>query len=143
MLPCPLSQRERVRVRVLGTRGRRICIPLWSPAGTGPELLGRQRCALRQSLELGPHDGVMHTGRKGTLGEATISAGNHVLPPDQPSIGCDAPGDEFRMLDEVSRMGTHAGDNALAVRELDIFPDLPPLLMARISRFHTVSINAP
>src|SRR5438093_7549983 len=104
--------------RLLRVRDRSHPKLLWSPAGTGPELPGRQRCALRQGLELGPHDGVMHAGRKGTLREATVGAGNHVFPPDQAGVGCDAPGDEFRMLDEVGRMSHHAWDEDLAVRQL-------------------------
>jgi hypothetical protein len=45
------------------------------------------------------------------------------------------------MLDEVSRMGDHAWDKDLAVRELDILPDLPLVLMARVGGFHTVGVS--
>src|SRR5262245_65511899 len=83
----------------------------------------------------------MHSGRKGTLGEATVSTGNHVLSPDQPGIGRNAQGDEFRMLDEVRRMGDHTWDEDLAVRQLDVFPHLPLMLMARIGSFHTVGVS--
>src|SRR6266446_2366052 len=117
-------------------------LPLRSPAGTGPESPGRQRGALRQGLELGPHDGGMDAGRKGTLGEAAVGARQHVLPPDQSGIGHDAPGNQFRVLDDVGRMGDHARDEDLAVWQLDIFPHLPLVLMAWIGGFHTVGISA-
>src|SRR4030095_3790030 len=117
------------------------CGPPWSPAGTGPELLCRQSCPLRQGLELGPHDGVMHARRKSPLREAAVSTSNHVLPPDQSGVGRDAPGDQFRVLDEVSRMGAAPGDEDLAVGELNIFPALPLMLMARVGSFHTVGVS--
>src|SRR5712691_10979987 len=126
--------------RLLRVRDRSHPELLWSPAGTGPELPGRQRGALRQGLEFGPHDGGMDAGRKGTLGEAAVGAGNDVLPPDQPGVCREAPGDQLRVLDDVGRMGDDARDKELAVRELDLFPDLPLVLVAWIRGFHAVGI---
>ena len=44
----------------------------------------------------------------------------------------DALGDQFRMLDEVRSRIDHARDDRLAVRQLDVLPDLPLVAVTRI-----------
>ena len=47
----------------------------------------------------------------------------------------DALGDEFRMLDHVGGVADDAGDEHFVLRQLDVFPDPPFVLVARIGAF--------
>jgi hypothetical protein len=98
--------------------------------------------SLRQGLELGPDDGGMHAWRKGPLGESAVSAHQYIFSPDQAGIGHEAPGDQFGVLDDLGCIGDHAWDEERAVRELDLFPHLPFVLMTRIGGFHSVGARA-
>jgi hypothetical protein len=63
---------------------------------------------------------------------AAIRAGDDVLAADKLGVAADALRDQFRMLDEIRFGFEHAGDQHLAVRQLDRFEQGPFMRMARI-----------
>src|SRR5207342_777071 len=79
-----------------------------------------------------PHDlGVdLDAAGKGT--EAAVGAGNDVFAADRLGVLHDTVGNQLRMLDEVRGGVDHAGDDGLAVRQLDVLPHLPLMTVARI-----------
>src|SRR5260370_21917723 len=54
-----------------------------------------------QCRQLGPDDGRMDLAGGRKAGEAAISAGDHIFPPDDTSKASDPLSDCLRMLDEV------------------------------------------
>lgn len=42
-------------------------------------------------------------------------------------------GDELRVLDNIGGVADHTGNEDLALRKLDLAPDLPLVLMARVT----------
>ena len=55
----------------------------------------------------------------------------------------DAVGDQLRMLDEVRGRIDHARDDDLAVRQLDVLPDLPLVPVARVGARERHRLRAP
>src|SRR5438132_1303683 len=59
------------------------------------------------------------------LRKAAVHTDDQVLLADHAGEVLDPPGDEFRMLDHVSRLGDQAWNKDLAVRQFDVAPDHP------------------
>ena len=78
--------------------------------------------ALGEHLELLPHDRRVDADGLGALGEAAVGAGDDVLAADEVGVAHDPLGDQLRVLDAVGRVGDDAGDDDLAVGELDAAP---------------------
>src|SRR5271166_2413861 len=112
------------------TMAARVFVPMSVPiSGPFPEALGRDRGALGERGELGPHHGRMHLRRERRPGgEPAVGAGDDVLPPDQARVLADAVGDELGMLDVVGGVAEQPGQQDLAVRQLQVGPD-PPLVL--------------
>ena len=66
------------------------------------------------------------------LGEAAVRAGQHVLGADQARRALEALGDQLRVLDDVGGVADHARREQLAVGQLDVLPDAPLVLVARV-----------
>src|SRR3954467_3134728 len=113
--------------------------PLRSPR---PELLAGKAGAVDQRFELRPHDLRMHAGEIGHLREAAVRACDHVLAPDEAGQPDDALGDEFGMLDDVGGVTDHAGNQRRILRQLELFPQSPFMLVARIGELDRVSAGA-
>ena len=111
----------RVMVEALGLGPRR-----------SPQLARRQAGPLAERGKLHPHDLGVDLDAAGKGAEAAVGAGDDVLAADHLGVLHDAVGDELRMLDEVRGGIDHAGDDGLAVRQLDVLPHLPLVAVARI-----------
>src|SRR5262245_62462931 len=70
--------------------------------------------------------------------EAAVGAGDHSLASDHPGEALDALRHQLRMLDEMYAVRDHAGDQELVVRQLDLPPDRPFVLVTRVRRFDDV-----
>ena len=53
----------------------------------------------------------------------------------------DALGDQFGMLDHIGGVADDAGNEHLALRQLDVFPHLPFMLVARIGAFDDIGAD--
>src|SRR5712692_5534334 len=84
--------------------------------GSAPELLCRQARALRQRLELRPHDTRVDVRVAPCLRrETAVGASDHVLPPDGPREADDALPNQLRVLHQIRRVGDDPGDNCLTL----------------------------
>src|SRR5271166_3780035 len=85
--------------------GPTMAARVFSISVLSPQPLGRDRGALGERGELGPHHGGMYLGgERGPGGEPAVGAGDDVLPADQARILADAVGDELGVLDVVGRV---------------------------------------
>ena len=66
------------------------------------------------------------------LREAAVGSRHQVLTPDQLADAHQPLGDEFRMLHYVGGVADDAGHQRLAARQLDLLPDAPFVLVARV-----------
>src|SRR5437870_8992962 len=73
--------------------------------------------------------------------EAAVATGNDVLYADALSEALDALRDELRVLDDIGRMGHHAGDEDLPVRQPNLVPDGVFVLMARVRTLDEVGLR--
>jgi hypothetical protein len=89
------------------------------------QFLGGEPDPFGQRLELEPDDVGVHLDSAGEGAKTAIDPGQHVFSPDHVRVSGNALSHQFRVLDEVGRGVDHARDNNLALRELDILPDLP------------------
>src|SRR5205823_4063156 len=78
----------------------------------------------------GPDEVGVDLGSENALGEAAVGAGDDVLAAEEVGEADDALLDELRVLDDIVRVADAAGDQDLAVRELDVLPHLPLPLVA-------------
>src|SRR5271167_265627 len=92
---------------------------------SAPELMAGQCRALRQCLELGPSDLRVDAPAKTAIGR-----GDDLLAADCIGKAQDTLGDQFGVLDDVGGVADHARQDQLAVRELDVLPYLPLVLVA-------------
>src|SRR5262249_32733178 len=106
-----------------------------------PELLTRQLGTLGHCLELGPGNGGMDAGGESTLGEPTIHASNHVLPAHQPGISHNAFLHQLGVLDGVCGVCNDPRNEYLALGELDVFPHVILMFMARVGGLHRVGLR--
>src|SRR4051812_23861513 len=113
--------------------------PLRSPR---PKVRAGKAGAFDQRFELRPHDLRMHAGKVGHLREAAVRACDHVLAPDEAGQPDDALGDEFGMLDDVGGVADHAGNQHRILRQLELFPQSPFMLVPRIGELDRVSARA-
>ena len=70
--------------------------------------------------------------------KAAIGAGDHIFSPDDAGKARDALRDGFGMLDQIGGMGDDTGDQRLAFRQLDVFPDPPLVLVPRVGRLERI-----
>ena len=101
-----------------------------------PQPLRREPRALDQRAELGPGDLGVHAAA-----EAAVGAGDDVLAADRAGEAHDALGDELRVLDQVGGVADHAGHQHLAVRQLDVLPHLPFVLVAHVGRLERIALR--
>src|SRR5262249_12016824 len=116
------------------------CFLLSSKGGSGPEFLCCQARALRQGLELRPHDTRVDVRLAPRLRrETTVAAGDHALPPDGPREADNALRDQLRVLHQICRVGDDTGDNRLALRQPHPLPDVVLVLVTRVGGLERVS----
>src|SRR3990167_9424866 len=99
-----------------------------------PQATARELRALRKHAKLFPHDVRMHARGRQTLCETAVHAGNDVFPPDELRVAHQTLGHEFGVLDAVRRVRDDARNDDLALRELDVLPDMILVLVARVRR---------
>src|SRR5690606_7641897 len=100
-----------------------------------PELFRGEPGALGHRRELGPDDIRIDGGLADPGPVAAVAARDDVLAPDQLCVAADALGDQLGMLDEVRLRFEHAGDQHLALRQLDRLKHRPFVRVARVGRF--------
>ena len=74
----------------------------------------------------------MHARDGLDLRKAAIGPGNDILASDDLGEPHDAVGDQLRMFDSGGVVGHDAGNQDLARRQLDLFPDTPFVLVTHI-----------
>src|SRR5262249_10545618 len=92
--------------------------------------------AFAQRLELGPTDLRVHT-----VAHAAVRAGDDVLFAHALRVLDDAVRHQLRVLHHVAAVAADAGDEDLAIRQLDVAPDLPLVLVAWVGRFDGVGLR--
>ena len=70
--------------------------------------------------------------------EAAIGAGDNVFAADDLRVAHDAVGDDLLMLDDIGGMTDDAGNEQLSVRQLDVLPHAPFVLVADVTRFDRI-----
>src|ERR1700680_4862494 len=105
---------------------------------SSPKFFAGNSRALGHGLQLRPHDRGVYSPVELLLREAAIRAGDDVLAADQPRELEDAFGNKLRMLDHVGAVADNAGRQHLAVGQLNVLPDTPFVLVARISRLNEI-----
>jgi hypothetical protein len=93
-----------------------------------PELAAGEGGALRQRFELRPGD-----LRVDAPAETAVRRCYDAFPADEVGEAQDPLGDELRVLDDISGVADDAGQDQLVVRQFDVLPDLPLVLVADIS----------
>ena len=73
--------------------------------------------------------------------EAAVGAGDDVLAADRAGKPHDPLGDQLRMLDQIGRVADHARQDHLAVRQLDVVPQLPFVLVAHVGRLERIALR--
>lgn len=68
--------------------------------------------------------------------EAAICPRDHVLPSNHTRVLQQALGYQLRMLDEVTGVSHDSGKQNFASRQLDVLPNLPFVIVARIGRLN-------
>src|SRR5262245_27663538 len=104
-------------------------------AASAPEPAAREGGAFDQRAQLGPRHVGMDLIARARGAEAAVGAGDHSLASDHPGEALDALRHQLRMLDEMHAVRDHAGDQELVVRQLDLPPDRPFVLVTRVRRF--------
>src|SRR5882672_3618259 len=100
-----------------------------------PELASGEPGTLRQGGELQPYRrrvDVVESGARG--GEATIGAGDDVLPSHDPGEADDALGDQLGVLHQVGGVADHARDQDHPGRRLPLLEHMVLVLVPRIGR---------
>ena len=111
-------------------------VGLRTHAATSPQRLRRQPRALDQGAELGPGDLGVHAPA-----EAAVGAGDDILAADRAGKPHDPLGHQLRMLDQIGRVADHARQDHLAVRQLDVVPQLPFVLVAHVGRLERIALR--
>src|SRR5882762_8176296 len=98
-----------------------------------PELSSGDLRSLRDRLKLRPDHRGVNFGSERRLGrEATVAPADHVLASDELGIAADSLSDQFGVLDDIAAVSDDSGDQNLAGRKLDVFPQAPLVLMTRV-----------
>ncbi len=84
-----------------------------------PDAIRGEGGALGEDGELGPAEFGVDAGA-----EPAVGARDDVLGAEPIGVAGDALGDQFRVLDEVCGVRDDAGDEDLAVRQLDVLPQV-------------------
>src|SRR2546425_5077300 len=92
----------------------------------------REPRAGSERLEFGPHDRRMYAPVERPLREAAVGSAHQVLAPHELSYPDEPLSDQFRMLDDVGGVADDARHQFLSGRELDLLPDAPFVLVARV-----------
>src|SRR5256885_15293395 len=92
----------------------------------------REARAGGERLELGPHDRRMHAPVERPLREAAVGSRHQVLASDELAYPNEPLGHQLRMLDDVRGVADDAGHQRLAAWQLDLLPDAPFVLVARV-----------
>ena len=106
------------------------------------ELLRRDSRALGERLELRPLDRRVHALEEGALREAAVGAAHHALAADELREPDEPVGDELRMLDDVRVVRDDARDEHLPLGQLDVLPEAPLVLVARVRLLDQVVAGA-
>src|SRR5215469_5633034 len=94
-----------------------------------PELVAGQRAALGHGAQLGPDDLLVADAGA----DATVGAGLDVLFANDAGVIDQPLGDQAGCLDQVGGVRDHAGDEDLAVGQLDVTPHLPLVRVPHVS----------
>ena len=104
-----------------------------------PESLGGQTGPFRQSGELQPRDaGVRIVETHGGGGKPAIGARDDVFAADEIGVPLDPFGDQLRVLHQVGGVTDDAGDEDLALGQLDVLEDVVFVLVPRVGRFERI-----
>src|SRR5262249_57937597 len=98
-----------------------------------PQFLAGECGALGQHLKLRPGDLGMNAAA-----EAAIGAGDDVFAADDLGVAHDAVGADLGALDDVAGMADYARDQKLSIRQLDVLPHPPFVLVANIAGLHRI-----
>src|SRR5262245_2997792 len=113
------------------TRAELVDAAVRRPASAPQSLAGEAR-ALRERLELCPHDRGVDAPVERALREAAIRSRQYILAADEPRVADDALGDELGMLDHVGGVADDPGHEQLADGQLCVLPHRPLVLVAGI-----------
>ena len=75
---------------------------------------------------------------RGRRAETAIRAGDHVLASDDPRVAHEALRHQFRVLDQRDTMRHDAGQQHLALGQLDVLPDRPFMIVPRVRRLEGI-----
>src|SRR5262245_65673848 len=84
----------------------------------------------------------MHSPRERALRKATIGAGDHILPADQLGEPDNALRDQLGVLDDVGGMADQAGKQHPALRQPDLLPYPPLVLVSRIRHLERIAADS-
>src|SRR3984885_1473622 len=104
---------------------------------SGPEETAGSVRAFSQAEELFPGDGRKNGQERGEGRKATVGAGHHTVPPDDPGEPDDALGDQVGMLDVVAGGVDHAGDERQRAGNGDVLEDAPFVGVPGVGVFET------
>src|SRR5215469_9959558 len=98
-----------------------------------PDAVGGKGRALCEGGQLGPAEFGVDAGA-----ESAVGTRYDVLGAEPVGVAGDALGDQFRVLDQVRGVRDDAGNQDLAVRQLDVLPQVVLVLVPRVGRFNQV-----
>src|SRR5580700_6831894 len=84
----------------------------------------------------------MHPASERALCKAAIRTSHHSFTADYTGVTHQAVGDELRMFHHVSRVADDAGDQDAILRNLDVAPYFPFVLMTNIGSFKLIAAHA-
>ena len=117
-------------VRNVSARNTRL-----KTAPLAPKPLGRESCAIRQSLELGPNDILSNEFIARERAEPAIGAPDNALARTHSgNRGADAVRDDFGMFEIVGGYVDDAGDQQHVLRQGQLFEYFRLVFVARISK---------
>src|SRR2546426_5773625 len=100
---------------------------------SAPELPRRQHRPLGERFELRPRDLMVHAATEPAVGRCDDALLSH-----ETGEALDALGHQLRMLDHVGGVTHDARQDELAVRELDVLPHLPLVLVTHVAGFERI-----
>src|SRR5581483_6845871 len=100
-----------------------------------PQLAACHRRALSERFELCPGASGMDAAA-----ESAIGGGDDPLAADAFGETNDALSDQLRMFDDIGGVTDRSGQNDLALRQLDVLPHRPLMLVANVAGFEGVGL---
>lgn len=104
-------------------------------------MLARQLCALHERAEFQPSHLWVNGTKTDERPEAAVGARDDPLAANKFGVALYPLRDQFRMFKHISFGIDYARDYDLVLRELDLFKDLPLVLVLRISALERISTD--